>query len=61
MRYLNIKTNFGTETVDEVNPTEFPNYSEFCKELRRLLSEYKLAGMDVYSSNKACKHWLASS
>lgn len=56
-RYINIKTNYGVETVDEINKSDFPTYPEFKKELRRLIYEYRLAGMMVYSSIRCTKEW----
>lgn len=55
MRYLNLKTSHGTETVDELNPKDFSTYREFVKELKRLVKEYHISGMDVYVSQRACK------
>lgn len=55
MRYLNLKTNYGTETVDELDPKDFNSPKEFRKELRRLVGEYGLAGMNVYASQRPCK------
>ena len=57
MRYLNPKTVYGTETVDELNPQDFPNYREFLRELHRLIQEYVLSGMAVYVSQRPCKEW----
>lgn len=52
MKYLNLKTNYGIETVDELNPKDFKTFREFRTELKRLISEYRIAGMDVYSSQR---------
>lgn len=57
MKYLNIKTSYGVETVDELDRNNFDSYKEFRKELRRLVSEYHLCGMGVYVSQRACKEW----
>lgn len=57
MKYLNMKSNFGTETVDELDPKDFPTFKEFRAELRRLVSEYQLAGMNVYTSTRCTKDW----
>jgi len=56
-RYLNIKTSYGVETVDELSTDDFAKYSEFKKELWRLQSEYHMAGMDVYISQRCDKTW----
>jgi hypothetical protein len=55
MKYFNLKTSFGTETVDQLSQSDFNTYREFRKELKRLLSEYHISGMNVYISQKPCK------
>lgn len=57
MRYINLKTNQGVETVDELNPKDFKTNKEFRTELRRLVKEYYIAGMNVYTSQKHDKTW----
>lgn len=57
MKYLNFKTNYGVETVDELNPKDFNSYKDFRTELKRLKSEYHLCGMSVYVSQRADKTW----
>jgi len=57
MKYINLKTSQGIETVDQLSEKDFLTYKEFLKEFRRLLSEYRLAGMAVYSSNRCAKDW----
>jgi hypothetical protein len=57
MKYLNLRTNFGVETVDELNPTDFTTRKEYKKELNRLVSEYHLAGTNVYISSRCTKDW----
>ena len=57
MRYLNMKSSYGVETIDQLDPKEFVNRKEFIKELNRLVYEYRLAGMNVYISSRACKEW----
>lgn len=57
IRYINMRSQYGVETVDELNSTDFESYKAFRVELRRLIGEYRLAGMDVYSSQRACKDW----
>jgi hypothetical protein len=57
MRYLNYKSNYGVETVDCLDHKDFIFYSDFRKELIRLLHEYRLAGMDVYISQRSIKDW----
>ena len=57
MRYFNLKTNDGIETVDELNPNDFKNYSYFKKQLKRLVKEYHMSGMPVYTSRRSTKEW----
>jgi hypothetical protein len=55
MRYLNYKSNYGVETVDCLDQKDFTFYRDFRIELARLLHEYRLAGMDVYISQRCTK------
>ena len=57
MKYLNLKTPHGVETVDQVDRNDFKTYSEYKKELRRLRDEYHMAGMPVYISQRCTKDW----
>ena len=57
MVYLNMKTQYGIETVDELDRKDFSSFREFAAEARRLVSEYQLAGMDVYRSQRCTKDW----
>jgi len=58
--YLNMKTSYGTETVDQLDKKDFKgaySYKEFRAEKLRLINEYRLCGMNVYSSQRACSNW----
>lgn len=55
MRYLNLKTAYGTETVDQLDPKDFQTRREFRQELKRLVNEYHIAGMNVYISQREAK------
>lgn len=57
MRYLNLKTNYGVETVDQIDPKNFENRKSFRMELKRLVNEYHLCGMNVYLSQRCDKSW----
>lgn len=57
VRYLNMKTVYGVETVDQVNETDFKTWNEFVRELKNLKKQYALIGMNVYSSKRATKDW----
>jgi hypothetical protein len=55
MKYFNLKTSYGIETVDCLNQFDFIYYKDYRKELIRLLNEYRLCGMNVYISQRATK------
>lgn len=54
-RYLNLKTNCGIETIDELDSNDFKTFKEFKIELKRLINEYHISGMNVYSSQRKVK------
>lgn len=56
-KYFNMKTSYGVETVDELSLSDFTSFKEFKIEVRRLLSEYTLCGMNVYISQRCDKTW----
>ena len=55
--YINLKSVYGTETVDEVNSEQFPDRKEYRKEVRSMLTNYRQAGMPVYTSQRCTKEW----
>ena len=55
MIYFNLKTQYGVETVDQLDSKDFESFREFQNEARRLMEEYQLAGMNVYRSQRSCK------
>ncbi len=60
MTYLNIKTNYGVETVDQLDQKDFKTYKEFRTELIRLKKEYRLASScynSIYSSQRCTNDW----
>jgi hypothetical protein len=57
MIYINTKTTYGIETVDQLDKTDFISFMEFRREVKRLLNEYKILGMNVYKSQRPCKDW----
>ena len=57
MKYFNIKTSQGVETVDHIERKEFATYKEYIAELRRLKNEYFICGMNVYISQRANKYY----
>lgn len=54
-RYINFKTSQGVETVDQLERQDFESYKAFKIELNRLITEYKLAGMSVYISQRQAR------
>ena len=64
MKFINLKTKYGIETVDEINPENFATIREFKDESRRLLQEYWMAFNGVqgvlYLSQRPTKDWRES-
>lgn len=58
-RYIQYKSSFGLETVDELDSKDFKGLGDFYKELHRLTREYRLAYHTgtIYTSQRACKAW----
>ncbi len=50
-----MKTNQGTETVDQISREDFATRAEYVKELKNIVKEYNLAGMKVYTSQRQVK------
>lgn len=59
MKYFNIKTSYGVETIDQLDRKDFETYKDYIAELRRLKNEYRLAGMNVYLSQRATNEWYS--
>jgi hypothetical protein len=57
MKYYNMKSVYGIETIDEINQKDYISYKEFRKELIRLMNEYRMCGMHVYISSRSTKDW----
>ena len=57
MKYYNIKSSYGIETIDEINPKDFKFYKEYRAELIRLRNEYRICGMNVYISSRSTRDW----
>ena len=55
--YLNMRTNYGVETVDEFEREKGQDPREFRKYLNDMVKEYHLAGMNVYKSSRCTKEW----
>ena len=52
-----MRSSFGVETVDELSRADFNKAKEFRAEVSRLLREYHIAGMNVYTSSRCTKDW----
>lgn len=57
MKYFNMRTSHGVETIDQIDREDFKTYKEYRDEVSRLRSEYAMAGMNVYSSSRCTKEW----
>mgnify|MGYP001573834192 CR=1 FL=1 len=55
--YLNMKTSYGIETVDEFTREENQSPKEFRTYVSQMAREYHLAGMNVYRSSRPTKDW----
>lgn len=55
--YLNMKTKQGVETVDEFTREQNQTPIEFRKYVSKMITEYRIAGMQVYSSQRCTKEW----
>ena len=56
-RYLNLKSVYGIETIDELDLKDFKTFKNFRKELQRLKANYYLCNMFVYISQRSTKEW----
>ena len=57
MKYFNMKSNWGVETIDQLDPKDYKTGKEFRAELRRLTYEYQISGNPVYVSSRCTKEW----
>lgn len=55
--YFNMRGSYGVETVDQICTSDFETRKEFRKELKSMLSNYHLAGMNVYLSQRCTNDW----
>lgn len=55
--YLNMKTSYGIETVDEFSREQNQSPKEFRAYVSKMVQEYHLAGMPVYRSSRCTKEW----
>lgn len=57
MMYLNMKTQQGTETIDQIDRKDFATFKEYKRELKSMVDNYKACNMLVYKSQRACKDY----
>ena len=57
VKYINIKTDYGIETIDEIRLQEFKTRIDYIEEYKRLLNEYRLNGLNAWLSIRPCKNW----
>jgi len=55
--YLNVRTVYGVETVDEFTQEPKQPLKEFNIYVRKMIAEYHLSGQNVYSSTRPTKEW----
>ena len=55
--YLNMRTSSGVETVDEFSRESEQSPKEFRQYVTKMITEYRLAGMNVYRSTRCTKEW----
>jgi tagatose-1,6-bisphosphate aldolase non-catalytic subunit AgaZ/GatZ len=55
--YLNMRSSYGIETVDEFTREPGQTPKEFRKYVSEMAQEYHLAGMHVYLSCRCTKEW----
>lgn len=55
--FLNMKTNFGTETVDEFTQEEGQTIKKFRLYVNQMVKEYHLTGQHVYKSSRCTNDW----
>jgi len=57
IRYLNTKLYGKTETIDQLDSNDYPDFKSFRAEQKRLMSEYNLARGHgtLYWSQRGCK------
>jgi len=57
--YLNMRTSYGVETVDEFTKEPAQTSREFGKYVREMVLNYHQLGMAVYQSCRCTKDWRA--
>ena len=55
--YLNWKGPQGRETLDEFTRETGQTQRDFMIYVRKMIDEYRTAGMNVYRSSRCCANW----
>jgi hypothetical protein len=55
-RYINIKTQYGVETWESLNISDYNNLKEFRSEVKNIIKNYNLMGYNVYESQRESKN-----
>lgn len=58
IKYLNWKSTYGIETIDELDSKDFKTIKDFKSELNRLMMEYGMTGQSTYISQRCDKTWM---
>lgn len=57
MKYFNVKRDWGIETIDEIDESEFSTRKAYLEEVRNRLECYRSIGENVYLSQRCTKGW----
>ena len=55
-RYINIKTQYGVETWESLNISDYNNLKDFRLEVKSIIKNYSLMGYNVYESQRESKN-----
>lgn len=55
-RYINIRTQYGVETWESLNMSDYNNIKEFRLEIKNIIKNYRLMGYNVYESQRESKN-----
>jgi hypothetical protein len=55
--YLNARYGRSVETIDEFNSSSHTNIKEFFVYVKKMMQEYRMAGIPVYISSRSTKEW----
>mgnify|MGYP001065278798 FL=1 len=55
-RYINIRNQYGVETWESLNMSDYNNRKEFRLEIKNIIKNYRLMGYNVYESQRESKN-----